>query len=41
MSDYVLKKQDLDSVAKTMRKIYEPVIWAKGLQKPKNKSTLL
>lgn len=41
VSDYVLKKQDLDSVAKTMRKIYEPVIWQKGLQKPKTKSTLL
>ncbi len=41
VSDYVLKRQDLDSVAKTMQRIYEPVIWAKGLQKPKNKSTLL
>ncbi len=41
VSDYVLKRQDLDSVAKTMQRIYEPVIWEKGLQKPKNKSTLL
>ena len=41
MSDYVLKKQDLDSVAKTMRKIYEPLIWEKGLQKPDEKGTLL
>lgn len=41
VSDYVLKRQDLDSVAKTMRKIYEPLIWEKGLQKPDKKSTLL
>ena len=41
VSDYVLKKQDLDSVAKTMRKIYEPLIWEKGLQKPDEKGTLL
>lgn len=41
VSDYVLKKQDSDSVARTMRKIYEPVVWQKGLQKPQNKRTLL
>ena len=41
VSDYVLKRQDLDSVAKTMRKIYEPLIWEKGLQKSDKKSTLL
>ncbi len=41
VSDYVLKRQDLDTVAKTMRQIYEPVIWSKGLQKPEKKGTLL
>lgn len=41
VSDYVLKKQDLDTVAKTMRQIYEPVVWSKGLQKPEKKGTLL
>ncbi len=41
VSDYVLKKQDLDTVAKTMRDIYEPLVWEKGLQKPEKKGTFL